>query len=301
MVQCPIDLFNDHLRDTLRRRIGLISTCPEIDYTITTQADIDTITNCSIVRGDLTFDSASGSIYLPYPTEIGGNVYVRNNSQLQSLVIDAQFLGGDLVVQNATALTTLLTMSLNTIGVVVLQNVPLLNSWGEPNSTVLHQLAVENTQLVVLSLLSVETMDEVRISNNQNLTDIHIPELKNVTNYFMVEMNAPYASVRLVELQWAANISWRDIGDAEIPKLDKVNGSLEISDGSIDAVYLPKLASASELYLQNNENLSYIGAPELNSMSGGITIVNNSKLANPGNFTSLETVYDITLSGNFME
>jgi hypothetical protein len=227
---------------------------------------------------------------------------VRNNSQLQSLTLDAQFIGSSLVVQNASALTTLSTMSLNTIEVVVLQHVPLLNLWGEPNSTLLDQLFVEDTLLTTISLLHVETMQEIQVTNNPNLTDIDFRAVKNVTNYFTVRVNYPYLSVRLDGLQWANNISWRDIGDAEVPNLDKVNGSLEISDSSVHTVELPKLAYAGGLSFQNNENLTYIGAPDLNSVGdGSLTIVNNSKLASPGNFSALEKVGGIELSGDFTE
>jgi hypothetical protein len=205
-------------------------------------------------------------------------------------------------VQNATALTTLLSMSLNTIEVVVLQNVPLLTSWGEPNSTVLDQLVVQNTLLTVVSLQYVETMEEIQINNNPNLSVIDFSAVKNVTNYFKIQKNNPYVSVSLDELQWANNISWRDIGDTELPKLDKVNGSLEISDSSIHTIELPKLASAGGLAFQNNGNLTFIGAGDVNSIGDfGITIMNNSKLASPGNFSALEKASGIELSGDFTE
>lgn len=227
---------------------------------------------------------------------------MRNNSQLQSLILDAQFIGSSIVIQNASALTTLLTMSLHTIEVVVLQHVPLLNLWGEPNSTLLDQLVVENTLLTTLSLPNVETIEEIQVINNPNLTDINLSEVKNVTNYFTVGSNNPYVSVRVDGLQWANNVSWRDIGDAEAPNLDKVNGSLEISDSSVDTIEFPKLAYAEGLYFQNNENLTYIGAPDLNSVGDeSLTIVNNSKLASPGNFSALEKVGGIELSGDFTE
>jgi hypothetical protein len=206
------------------------------------------------------------------------------------------------VVQNATALTTLLAMSLNTIEVVVLQNVPLLTSWGEPNSTVLDQLVVENTLLTDISLPYVETMQEIQINNNPNLSTIDFSAVKNVTNYCHIQKNNPYVYVSLDELQWANNISWRDIGDAVLPKLDKVNGSLEISDSSVNTIELPKLAYAGGLTFQNNENLTYIGAGDVNSIGDfSITIVNNSKLASPGNFSSLEKASGIELSGDFTE
>jgi hypothetical protein len=206
------------------------------------------------------------------------------------------------VVQNATALTTLLATSLNTIEVVILQNVPLLTSWGEPNSTVLDQLVVENTLLTVISLLYVETMEEIQINNNPNLSIIGFSAVKNVTNYCNIQKNNLNVYVSFDELQWANNISWRDIGDAILPKLDKVNGSLEISDSSVDTIELPKLASAGGLTFQNNRNLTFIGAGDVNSVEDlGISIVNNSKLASPGNFSSLEKASGIELSGDFTE
>jgi hypothetical protein len=292
-----------NLTHALQRFIGLTSTCPDLDYTITTQADIDAITNCSLVRGDLTLDSASGSIYLPYPTDVGGNVYIRNNSHLQSLIFDVQSIGGSLVVQNASALTTLLTLSLHSIQEVVLQNAPLLSSWGEPNAVVLYTMTIEGTLLPLIELEHVETMDEARISNNPNLTSIDLPALKNITNYLFVQENNPEISIMLDELQWANNISSRDVGKIDLPKIYKINNTLEISDSLVDTIELPKLAYAGGgLYFLNNKNLSYIGAPDLNSVGGAtITILNNLKLASPGNFSALGKASGIILSGDFTE
>jgi hypothetical protein len=206
------------------------------------------------------------------------------------------------VVQNASALTTLLMMSLNTIEEVVLQNAPLLSSWGEPNSSVLDTVAIEGTMLGSIGLQYVQTIYQARVTNNPNLTYIDFPALKNVTNYFFVQGNDPFLSIRFDELQWANNLSWRDVGDVDLPKLDKINFTLEISDSFVDTIELPKLAYADGLYFQNNKNLTYIGAPDLNSVGdAGITIVNNSKLASPGNFSALEKASGIELSGDFTE
>jgi hypothetical protein len=252
--------------------------------------------------GSINLDSATGSIYLPNPLQIGGSVYIRNNSLLQSLIIDTQFIAGEFVVQNASALTTLLMMNLNTIEEIVLQDVPLLSSWGEPNATVISSMAVEDTMLRDIALQYVETIDEIRITNNPNLSSVDFPSVKNVTNYFFVRENNPSIYITLDELQWANNISWRDVGDVDLPRLDKINFTLEIGDSSVGTIYLPKLAYADGLYFQNNENLTYIGAPDLNSLGDqGITIVNNSKLASPGNFSALQKASGIELSGDFTE
>lgn len=125
--------------------------------------------------------------------------------------------------------------------------------------------------------------------------------MKNVKVALEVSYNSDEVEVSFDDLEWANNITFRDISSISLSKLENVNASLGFINTSLDHIDISNLQKVGgSLTFVSNDELEEIDLSNLTSIGGGFDISNNTQLKEIEGFDSLETVGGaVIFVGNF--
>lgn len=306
----PEERVDKHNTHSIRHRSTSSLQCSG-DINITSQADVDSgpIASCTSISGDLIFDNASGNITFPVGTDsqletIDGSIYCRNNTSLENLnLYGITSISGSIVVQHAASLVSIAAQGLEYVQAIELTNVPQflafefsLVTWMESIEIGQSPMTGENLKEGLARLQSVGTL---YIHNCLNI-DLALQALHNITEHLVVEDNGPDTDV-VLPIQWANNVTLRNINGLTLDHLVAVNGSMEISNNhNLTSAEIGSLESiGASLYIENNPSLTIVAINSLRSIGGSFVETNNSVLENPGVFPSLQNVGLMELAGPF--
>lgn len=285
-------------------------------FNISSQADIDALSGCATVYGDVVIRSEIlESITISGIELIRGNLEVSNCSKLTN--ISAPILNGtdeyNFTLSNLPLLTALdFPAWSESCGTLSWQALPALTqvNVGQPfypiDSLILINTGLNATSVFTFTDLngySSGTYGEVRIKNNPNLSDIVLDSLQD-SNSLEISNNGPSAKALLDSLETGGNISISDVASLLIPRLQSVGGNLDISNNTFNTFEAVNISNirGDFMFRDNNivttlklSSLRYIGDYEY---AKSLVVANNTALKNI-DFPSLESVYrNITLTGN---
>ena len=161
-------------------------------------------------------------------------------------------------------------------------------------------LSIQNTQLNSLDGINLQTVDNVLIANNNYLEEITM-QLGNITTALAIEANGRNVSANFPNLEWAFNITLRNVSSIRFPSLASLNGSLGFYSNFFDTVSAPNLTSVGgSLSFVSNEDLANASFPLLKTVGGGLQVANNTAIEDINGFQALETVGGaLDFYGNF--
>ncbi|KAH3682398.1 hypothetical protein WICPIJ_006636 [Wickerhamomyces pijperi] len=272
---------------------SIASGCSFTSATATAQADLDKYASCEALVGDLTIEGDGLAVaYLNGVKAIYGSLTIFNATQLTSFT--ANSLGSiseEFKLNALTILTTLALPALSAVGSINFVTLPALDSIQlNTGITKIDSLVISDTALETLDGFDVTHLDTFNVNNNKNLNSID-SSLEFVNVALEVSFNAKTVEVSFDQLQWANNMTFRDISSASFAKLQAVNASLGFINTSLSQIEIPTLTTVGgSLAIVSNEDLEDLELANLTSIAGGFEIANNTELSNIDGFNSLETV-----------
>lgn len=128
-------------------------------------------------------------------------------------------------------------------------------------------------------------------------------QLGNITNAFSIQSNGRNVSAIFPNLEWAFNMTFRNVSQISLPSLANVNGSLGFYSNFMEEIACPNLTNiGGSLSIISNSDLANISFPELKKVDGALNIQNNSALESIDGFPNLATVTGaVDFFGNFSE
>lgn len=208
---------------------------------------------------------------------------------------------GSLSLTSLTILSTLDLPVLSTVGSINFVTLPSLTGINlNDGVSKINSLYISDTALESLDGFQVSSLDTFNVNNNKNLNSIDA-KLQNVKTALEVSFNSDEVEVTFDELEWANNITFRDVASISLAKLEKVNASLGFINNSLSEIELSKLTEVGgSLSFVSNDELEELDLNNLTKIGGGFVISNNSKLETIDGFSSLETVGGaIIFTGSF--
>ena len=197
------------------------------------------------------------------------------------------------------------TFGLNGLTILTTLNFPRLSVVGSIDWTALPQLqglsftsglqeagsvSIQNTQLNTLTGINLQMVDTLTIANNPYLNDINM-QLGNVTQSMVLEANGRNVSATFPNLEWAFNMTFRNVSKVSIPSLASVNGSMGFYANFFDSIAGPNLTTVGgSLSFVSNEAMTNLSFPELTTVNGGLQVANNTALPSVDGFPALATV-----------
>lgn len=206
-----------------------------------------------------------------------------------------------LSLTSLTILSDLSLPQLTTVGTVYFVTLPALNEISlNTGVSKINSLYISDTSLETLNGFDVTSLDTFNVNNNKNLNSID-SQLRNVKVALEVSYNSDDVEVSFDDLEWANNITFRDISSISLSKLETVNASLGFINTSLESIEIANLGSVGgSLTFVSNDELEEIDLSNLTSIGGGFDISNNTNLKDIDGFDSLETVGGaVIFVGNF--
>lgn len=272
---------------------------PACDSTATTTISdskaATALASCKSFSGSVAVATEVSKLALDGLEYIKGNLVAGNSSTLTSLSSKSlRTIGQTFQLKNLTTLSTISFPALESVSKLRWTSLPNLGSVAFDRGIRSEKVDIQDT---FIQALNISAADEIYIGNNRFTQNISIG-LANVTGSLTVEFNGRETLLDLPELYWANNITVQDIATINMPLLNTVNDTLNISSTSLKALNLPNLGSVKRnLAIFNNAQLSQLQVPGLLQLQE-LEILNNTKLEN-FTFDQLGVISgDVSISGN---
>lgn len=293
----------------LRALVQAVDSCNQPLYQIASQADAADLANCSTISGSIQILSlVAGTIDIDGPQEVQGDLEVINAATLTSLSSTTiTTINGAFNLSGVIILSTLEFSVLESVSTISWTDLPALSSISFPVGGIqANSITVSNTFLSTLGdgAFATGPIDIIDINNNPELKAANFTT-SSISLSINLAFNGNAAQFSLPNLEWATNITARDLSQLNMPSLAIVNGSMILSRNIFSSFLAPKLVSIGNwqnglgtLSILANTKLSNLFMPLLESI-GALQVASNSALQ-ALSFPSLTSVGgDILLSGNF--
>ncbi|KAI5359895.1 putative Receptor L-domain superfamily [Septoria linicola] len=287
-----------------------VAQCGESGSTTTLQsaADATGLSGCSTYSGSIAIStSTTENINLAGISTIEGSLVADNVTGIvQISAPDLEEIGDTFDLNGLTILSTLSFPRLAKVDTISWIALPALQGLTFSNTGVqeVSMLTIDNTELASLDGINLQVADTIYIANNRFLDSVNM-QLGNVTDSLTFTNNGAELVAEFPNLEWANNITIRNLSSVSVPSLSSVNGSLGFYGNTFESLSAPNLTNVGgSLAFVSNDQLSNITLPELTTVGGGFQIANNSALENINGFPKLETVggaLDFTGSFNNVE
>jgi len=279
--------------------------CSAATTTIQNQGDASALAGCRTFTGSIAIATGTtNTIALDGIQRIGGDLIADNVTQLSGLSGDSlSQIDGTMNLNGLTILTTLNFPRLQAVREIVWEALPALQflqftTGVESADTV----SIQNTQLNNLEGINLQMIETLNVVNNPYLNEINM-QLGNVSTSLTLEANGRNVSATFPNLEWAQNITFRNVSTASLPSLASVNGSAGFFANFFTSFSAPNLTSVGQdLSFLSNEMMTNLSFPELTSVGGGLQVANNTKLGSIDGFPALKTVGGaLDFNGNFTD
>lgn len=273
-----------------------IAQCGESGSTTTLQsaADATGLSGCSTYSGSIAIStSTTENINLAGISTISGSLVADNVTGIvQISAPDLEEIGDTFDLNGLTILSTLSFPRLAKVDTISWIALPALQGLTFSNTGVqeVSMLTIDNTELASLDGINLQVADTIYIANNRFLDSVNM-QLGNVTDSLTFTNNGAELVAEFPNLEWANNITIRNLSSVSVPSLSSVNGSLGFYGNTFESLSAPNLTNVGgSLAFVSNDQLSNITLPELTTVGGGLQIANNSALENINGFPKLKTV-----------
>ncbi|KAI0462222.1 hypothetical protein LJB42_004310 [Komagataella kurtzmanii] len=287
---------------TSTTRISIASGCSLEDFTATAQSNLDELSDCEAVRGDIHIAGSLGSAAIANVKAIYGSLIVKNATSLVSLTADSlTTITEQLALSELTILDTLSFAQLTSVGSIYFVTLPALEETGfHTGVSDTESVYISDTALTNLDGIVATDVDVFNVNNNFNLDTVD-SHLETVSSALEVSFNSDDVEVSFDNLLWANNITFRNVASVSLNNLTTVNASLGFIESGFQKLSFPGITRVGGSFsIVDNDDLEEIDFSNVESIGGGLIIANNSKLTDFSEWEDLQTVGGaLVLEGSF--
>ncbi|KAF4312912.1 hypothetical protein GTA08_BOTSDO01114 [Botryosphaeria dothidea] len=270
--------------------------------TIQNSGDATAIASCSTFSGSIAIATeAAGDISLNSVQEITGTLIANNATGLTGLSADSLEKIGTFELTQLTVLQTLNFPKLAEVDKIDWTSLPALSQLSFTSGVKqAGSVNIQNTFLSSLDGIDLEEVDTFFIANNNYLQDITV-QFKNINEALTLSANGDKLKAEFPNLEWAFNMTFRNVSTISTPSLATLNGSLGFYGDKIESYEAANLTQVGgSLSFVGNGNLKNISLDALEKVSGGFQIADNPNLGGNVSFPALKSVGGaLDFSGNF--
>ncbi|TQV91159.1 hypothetical protein V2A60_009350 [Cordyceps javanica] len=278
----------------------------------TTDITIDSINptfDCDTIDAKVTIaPSVQGNLQIEGPKEFKQDFVVSNTSSLLSISSTSlQTIGGEFLVEDAGLLASIDLGKLTKLNKLTFRRLGQLSELKFSSSGVSKASSVDiaDTFLSDISGLNLATVESLTINNNKRLAKFD-SNLVNITKTLILTNNGNDMQVDLTNLESAYEIQVSNIKSLGTPSLTQIQNGIKFdTNPNLETYSAANLTSVGtsknggSVSFINNGKLANISFPLLKTISGDLTIVNNTNLDEITGFPSLKSVENMLLGGSF--
>ncbi|KAK8147498.1 hypothetical protein G3M48_001507 [Beauveria asiatica] len=278
----------------------------------TTDMTIDSVNptfDCDTIDAKVTVSpSLQGNLQIEGPKVFKQDFVISNTSSLLSISSSSlQAIGGEFLVEDAGLLASVDLQKLTKLNKLTFRRLGQLNKLTFSSSGVSQASSVDiaDTFLSDISGLNLATVDSLTINNNRRLAKFN-SNLVNITKTLILTNNGNDMQVNLTDLQSAYEIQVSNIKSLDTPALKEIQNGIKFDTNpnleTYQAANLTNVGTSKNggsVSFINNGKLTNISFPYLKTISGDLTIVNNTNLDEITGFPELKSVENMLLGGTF--
>ncbi|KAL2852800.1 GPI-anchored cell wall organization protein-domain-containing protein [Aspergillus pseudoustus] len=269
---------------------------------ISSQSDLDSYNTCEDLDGDVEIASTvSGTLTLNGVQRIRGALTSNGAENITTFSAPLlETIDDEFHLEGLTGLTSLEFAQLKSVGSLNFEALPVLQTLGFTSGvTKAGSVSIVNTGLTTLDGISLNSVGSFIITDNTQLETVDVNNLKNATNLINFAGNYHELEISLPNLATGTNLTIRNVSSVSIPSLTKLEGQLGFWGNTFSTLSAPNLTETGDLVFEDNERLSNLSLPVLETVNGGFLITRNDEL-NTISFPKLATVTGaIDFSGAF--
>ncbi len=246
-------------------------------------------------KGSITIDAPFDqmSVILPNLQKVGGDLTISGSNELAKFSApNLQKVKKTLKITKLTSLTMLELPSLEIVGTLNWNVLPLLYKVDLSTgiSSAKNIIVIDTSLDSVENFFKMDILSIFNINNNRYLRDISAP-LVAVTELLEVSDNSVSSNLSLPLLHDVNNITIRGVAHANLNSLREVKQSTGFIKGTYSSLEFPRLYRVGgTLSISQNKNLKEIYSPCLETISGGLVVMNNTELRKIDGFEELTTI-----------
>lgn len=292
----PTQFSNEELKPEEEEDLSpapILVQCSQGDYHINDVAELEKLYECDDIIGSVHISNFSGpTIDTGNIKTISGDLTVTNAPNLVRIHIpNLAVIGGSFSLKELTSLTAVHAPKLNHVGTIDWRVLPILSTVSfESGIKKVTSITISDTSLIGFSGFDVENLKVLNLNNNRFLESIN-SNVKGIEERLSISGNARGVTVGLPELEYANNITIRDVTALNLSKIEKVNASMEFISNHFKSLKLPKLKHVGgTLSLIENANLKDVEFNNVDEVGGGLMIVNNTNVDTINFFSKLTSI-----------
>ncbi|KAI9796901.1 MAG: hypothetical protein M1835_002742 [Candelina submexicana] len=279
--------------------------CSTATATIQNSGDASALATCTTFSGDIAIATqASGTIALNGISRLNGNLLVDGAANLTSLSADSlTSISKQFLLNRDYLLSTLNFPQLSQVGSISWSALPALQQLSFTTGVQkASEVLITNTFLTSLDGINLQVVDRFDINNNQYLKSVNV-QLGNITQSLNIEANGKGLTAQFPNLQWAYNMTFRNVSDVMVPSLASVNGSMGFIGNYFTSFAAPNLTLVGgSLSFSDNTMLNNISLPQLQTINGAFQISKNPELQKIDGTPKVKVVGGaLDFSGNFTD
>ncbi|CAG8553214.1 10981_t:CDS:2 [Acaulospora morrowiae] len=264
--------------------------------------DLEALQSCTTYRGVISISSlAITNLAFPNLRNLDGIISINNNENLRYLSFPRLKSAIRIYVVNQTLLNTVEFPSIQKVVSLTFRKLPLLTSLNFPaRLSEIESFEATDTGITNLNGLDVRSAKDLKIAENRNLLNLRLQNLRDAGEFFFSgNGNGRIEVPNLVSLR---DLTIRNVGFADLPKLETVSNDVVINENSFSSFTIPKLCSISGTLTVHSNALESFCFPELQNVGGAILVSSNLNLNVISGFPKLRQVNEaIDITGSFSE
>ncbi|OMJ16349.1 Meiotic expression up-regulated protein 10 [Smittium culicis] len=253
---------------------------------VSSQSDIDSISGCSKIVGNVVISRTSISkVDFTNLEEIEGNVQVTDNASLESLNFEKlKSLSGNLIVEGNNLLTDLKSDLISNVKDIDIKSNPSLSSLNFPKLFQASNININSNKISSFAADSMLNARDISISENDNLKNIEFLKLTSCSGSFKISENSESTDAQLPSLaQVQGDATFENISNLNMTLLSSTGGRLSFKNNEFTDLVLTSLKNVQKnLSITNNKNLKSFSFTELTTIGGDVSISENGQLNSVG-------------------
>ena len=275
------------------------------DLKIQNSGDASALGSCETFNGNIIIDpKTSDDLDFGNLQAIKGDLQARGVNKLSSISgAGLRSISGEFALREVQILTNLNFPQLSSVGTVNWNALPNLAGLSFTSGLqMVKRIGIQNTGLQSLEGINLKSVDEFFVVNNNYLNDITM-QLQYVGTSLTLSANGDQVQASFPNMEWAYNISFRNVSSVDLPSLATLNGSMGFYNSFMDSVSLPNVTEVGgSLAFVSNDALTNVSVPQLTKIGGGLQLANNTDLEEIDGFPELKAVGGaIDINGYFTE
>ncbi|CCJ31165.1 unnamed protein product [Pneumocystis jirovecii] len=262
-------------------------TCSE-DIYVKTQKDLYSLSECTVLIGDIYINSSISFISLDGIEEIDGSLLVTGNSDIVTFYAPVlKIVSGKVEFNTLTALEKISFPHLTSVNTLTLFHCARLESLQlKTGITSISKLTVSDTLLRELEGFDMKVLSSLDINNNNYLIHFNMSNLVKVRGPLVFMQNGQIQNrsgfrLSFPSLETIGDLTVQSVSLIEMDNLRNITGDFIMTLTSVKEV---------NLAIYNNSNLDTLDFPSLVSIGGSFLLSDNLKLTAITGFPQVSSI-----------